>query len=64
MISETLSYKLSEPLDTLLNSCSHIEDNEEIKKIKDSNMSIVGLINDIKNVKLQSKQLILSLGNM
>ena len=55
MISETLSYKLSEPLDTLLNSCAHIEDNEELKKVKDTNMSIVGLINDIKNVKLQSK---------
>jgi hypothetical protein len=50
MISDTLSYKLSEPLDTLLSSCEHIEDNEEIKKV--SNIWMVGLINDIKCVKL------------
>ena len=30
-------------------------DNEEIKKVSGSNLSVVGLINDIKCVKLQSK---------
>ena len=55
MISETLSHKISEPLDTLLSSCAAIEDNEEIKKVLGSNLSVVGLINDIKCVKLQSK---------
>ena len=52
MIGETLSYKLSEPLDALLNTCAHIEDNEEIKKVAGTNISIVGLISDIKCVKL------------
>ena len=58
MIYQTLNHKIGKPLESLIKTCDFIEESDE------KNMSFESLIKDVKYLKLQCKQLQLSLGNM